>query len=62
MIEGLTAGDLYAALAVWVVLAALVAWLAHARGGKPGEWFLMSLLLSPLLTFLLLMLRKPASR
>lgn len=56
MFEGMTAEELWGVAAGWAVLSAIVAWIADTRGRKAGEWFLLSLLFSPLIGFVAVVL------
>ena len=46
-------------LVVWVVLATLVAWIARSQGRSPMTWFGISILLSPLVGFVAVILTAP---
>ena len=50
---------MWLAIVVWVVLSALVSWLAHRQGRNPGYWLAISLVLTPLLGGVLLMMARP---
>ena len=38
----------------WTTMAAVLAWIAQHRGEKPGFWFVLSLIASPMLAVLFL--------
>ena len=46
-------------IVVWVVLATIPAWIASTQGRSPLAWFGVSVLLSPLLGFLGVILTAP---
>lgn len=44
---------------VWLVGCTIVAWIAHGQGRSPMTWFSVSLLLSPILGFMGVILTAP---
>jgi hypothetical protein len=46
-------------LLVYVIACTIVAWIAHSQGRSPVAWFAISLLLSPLLGFVGVILSAP---
>jgi len=47
---------------IWFVLAALVGFYAESKGHSGGSWFLLSLLISPLLCFIIELIRPANTR
>jgi hypothetical protein len=46
--------SIFAVIVVWVAVSAALAYYARTQGRPAGKWFLMTLLLSPLLAVVLL--------
>lgn len=46
-------------IVVWLVLAAIPAWIASTQGRSPMTWFGISVLLSPVIGFLAVILTAP---
>lgn len=61
-LEGLTPEEQLGAVALWIIGCTIVAWIAHSQGRKPIEWFLVALLLSPLLGFVAVILSAPRQK
>lgn len=51
--------DLFAYVAVWLILATVVAWIAHSQGRSPVTWFGIAVVLSPLFGFVAVVLSAP---
>lgn len=51
--------DLLLVIVVWVVGATVVAWIAQSQGRSPMTWFGVSVVLSPLLGFVAVVLTAP---
>jgi hypothetical protein len=48
-------------LVAWVVLSAIPAWIASTKGRSPLTWFVVALLISPLLAFIIVIVVGPGS-
>lgn len=55
----MTEDELLTYVVVWVVLATVVAWIAHGQGRSSLTWFGIAILLSPLLGFVAVVLTAP---
>lgn len=51
--------ELLGVIVVWLVLAAIPAWIATTQGRSPWTWFGISVLLSPVVGFLGVILTAP---
>lgn len=51
--------EVLGALIVWLIGCTIVAWIAHAQGRSPSNWFGLSLFLSPLIGFIAVILTAP---
>jgi hypothetical protein len=51
--------DPFTLIVIWVVLATIPAWIASTQGRSPVAWFGISVLLSPLLGFVAVILTAP---
>jgi hypothetical protein len=51
--------DLLVVGIVWLIGCTIVAWIAHSQGRSPVTWFGVSVLLSPLLGFVAVILSAP---
>lgn len=49
-------------LVIWIISATVVAWIAHGQGRSPMTWFGISILLSPVLAFVAVILTAPKKR
>lgn len=56
MFDGMSPEGIWTVIALWAVMAGLVAWMATNRGRSGLAWFLVSVLLSPLIAFFALVL------
>lgn len=55
----MTGDELLTVGVVWLVLATIPAWVAHSQGRSPVAWFGISVLLSPVLAFVAVILTAP---
>lgn len=51
--------ELLTAVVIWLVLATIPAWIASTQGRSPVTWFGLSVVLSPVLAFVAVILTAP---
>ena len=54
--------DLYGIIAVWLLASGLVGWIATTKGKNGATWFLLALLISPLIMGIIIAITEPEAK